>query len=45
MDTNQDGTLSLDELKNGVKNICLFEILQNAHIDSENDEDCYNQIM
>ena len=45
MDVNQDGTLSLEELKNGVKNICLFEILQNSHISSENDDDCYLQIM
>ena len=41
MDVNQDGTLSLEELKNGVKNICLFEILQTSHISSENDDDCY----
>lgn len=45
MDTNQDGTLSLEELKAGVKNICLFELLQDNHIQSENDEECYNQIM
>ena len=45
LDTNQDGTLSLDELKSGVKNICLFEILQESHIESPDDEDCYNRIL
>jgi calcium-dependent protein kinase len=34
----------LDELKNGVKNICLFELLQNHH-SSDNDQECYNHIM
>jgi len=45
MDTNRDGTISLEELKKGIENICLFEILQNTHIDSEDDHDCYMQVM
>lgn len=42
IDKNQDGTLSLDELKNGLKNLCLFEILQDH---AYGEEDCYQNIM
>jgi Ca2+-binding EF-hand superfamily protein len=45
IDTNQDGSLSLEELRIGVKNICLFEILQNHNDTEGHDEDCYIHIM
>ena len=38
IDSNQDGTLSLEELKNGLVHLCLFEIMQDH---AEGEEDCY----
>ena len=42
LDTNNDGTLSLDELKNGLKNLCFFELMQDH---SKECEDCHKQVM
>ena len=52
IDSNQDGTLTLDELKNGLGQLCMFEILQ-SHADThktwtegdENEDDTYVHIM
>jgi Ca2+-binding EF-hand superfamily protein len=42
MDTNKDGTLSLEELRVGLKKLCLFEIMQDhAH----GQEDCHQKVM
>lgn len=38
MDTNKDGTLSLEELRVGLKKLCLFEIMQD-HVHGQ--EDCH----
>ena len=38
IDTNQDGSLSLEELKAGLTQLCLFEIMQDP---DNGDEDCY----
>lgn len=43
IDKNQDGTISLDELRDGLSQLCLFEILQDEEMD--NDEDCFQKIM
>jgi Ca2+-binding EF-hand superfamily protein len=42
MDTNQDGTLSLQELQIGLKKLCLFEIMQD---NSHGLEDCHQSVM
>ena len=45
MDTDKNGSISLEELRLGIDNLCLFEILQENHIDSGGDRECYMQIM
>lgn len=42
IDSNQDGTLDLEELRVGLKHLCLFEIMQDP---DEGVEDCYQKIM
>ena len=42
LDTNKDGTLSKDELKNGLQNVTMFELFQNHN---DGSEDCYQQII
>ena len=45
MDTDKNGSISLEELRLGIDNLCLFEILQENHIDSGGDRECYMQII
>ena len=42
LDVNKDGTLSLDELKNGLGNLCTFELFQNH---KHGEENCYQGVM
>ena len=42
LDTNKDGTLSKDELRNGLQNVTMFELFQN-HKDGS--EDCFQQVI
>ena len=41
IDVNKDGTLSPDELRNGMKNVTLFELFD-SH---DKDEDCLEEIV
>lgn len=42
LDADQNGTLSLDELRNGLKDICLFELLQDHTKDSRDNSKQYS---
>lgn len=43
LDQNNDGTLSMQELQQGLGNLCMFEIMQDHHADDG--EDCFQRIM
>jgi hypothetical protein len=40
-----DGTLTLDELKEGLSKVQLFEIFANQNIDGETGDDAYSDIL
>jgi Ca2+-binding EF-hand superfamily protein len=45
MDLDNNGSLSLEELQTGIQNLCLFEILQENHVDTGGDVECYMHVM